>query len=256
MKKMALPLTAVMAAIVLSSGVALAATITCQSGVDCFGTNNADTLEGTASYDKIYGRGGADTLKGVGGSFDALYGQSGGDRLFGGTGKDLLVGGAGKDALSGGSGVDQYYFGDGWGKDSITEKAALGNTIKFFNDPYTGGLVTYDLIVDLRSGAGPEARNTSGTNTINWGGNVIDVVASGDGDDRITGNAAANALHGNGGADTISGGDGDDEIWVIDSFTGDTVHCGAGEDTVVYDVDPVTLVSDVINSDCEHLEPY
>ena len=259
MKKIALLLASITGALLLFSGVALAATITCQARLDCMGTNNADTLEGTAGKDLMHARAGGDTLKGFG-EMDYMYGQGGADSLLGGPALDDLIGGAGNDELRGGAGADFYFFGDGWGKDTITDEATPKTQLSFL-DPYAG-TATANLVVDLVSGSGPEAKNASGTNTINWGGNVIFSVVSGNGRDHITGNALANVINANGGADTISGkagddtmigGDGDDEIDVDDQSFGDSVYCGAGEDTVYYDRDTYAgFLQDYVASDCEH----
>lgn len=120
-------LTAIVAALMLSSGAALAVTKTCETRVDCFGTSDPDTLKGTDDgNDFIYGRGGADTIKGFGeeAALDYLYGQGGPDKISDGSGPDALIGGAGNDELSGGVDFD-YYFGSGWGDDSISDGAAL-----------------------------------------------------------------------------------------------------------------------------------
>jgi len=254
-------LAAILGTLLLSSGIALAATISCQVGLDCLGTKKADTLTGTASLDDIYGRGGGDTLRGLG-ETDRLLGQSGKDRLLGGPTYDYMVGGAGNDALSGGGGPDEYYFGDGWGKDTITDTTTPNTKVRF-HDLQAGTPNTEGVIVDLISGVGPEAKDESGANTINWDGSVIDSVFGGDGDDRITGNGYANRIGGGDGADTIQGDegddlvygqDGDDEIHVDDGSTGDAVHCGAGEDTVSFDAfGPYGFIRDSIDPDCEHL---
>jgi hypothetical protein len=68
--------------------------------------------------------------------------------------------------------------------------------------------------------------NTSGTNTVNWEGNVSSDVSSGGGDDQITGNTLGNQLSGYTGADTIFGMGGNDEIDVMDETPDDTVDCG------------------------------
>jgi Ca2+-binding RTX toxin-like protein len=252
MRRSLLLLSTMTLMLLLAAGVALAVTKQCQADVDCFGTKRADTLNGTDGSDFIYGRGRADTLSGFG-AFDQLYGQGGADKLFGSSGNDQLIGGSGKDALGGGEGIDTYYFGDGWGKDSLSDYVSSTNEIRFSSVPYQGVVVTNDLIIDLTSGTGPEVRNASGTNTINWEGNVIDDVQSGYGDDEIMGNASANLIVGAGGADTIFGEGGDDEIRVNDNSTGDIVHCGEGDDTVLYDANLV--LSDSIDSDCEHPIP-
>lgn len=48
-----------------------------------------------------------------------LYGNGGDDKLFGGTGNDILDGGAGNDELTGGYGDDTYFWGKGYGNDTI-----------------------------------------------------------------------------------------------------------------------------------------
>lgn len=218
-------LATIVAALTLSSGMALAATIACQAGVDCLGTKEADVLKVTAGKDRIYARGGGDTLRSFG-EADESYGQGGNDRQFGGLGDDFMIGGVGHDALSGGGGLDGYYFGDGWGKDTLTDDATSENMIlmRAFGPgvPY----VTDDLVVDLRSGDGPEVRNVGGTNTIDWEGNTINEIDGGAGDDHITGNALANELFGGPGEDELSGGGGDDELIAMDGSPDDTVDCG------------------------------
>jgi hypothetical protein len=127
-RRAVLLLTAIVAALLLSSGVASAITKTCEASVECFGTSDPDTLKGTDDGNEfIYGRGGADTIKGFGeeAALDYLYGQGGPDKIFGGSGPDALFGGAGNDELSGGVDFDYYYFGSGWGDDSISDGAGL-----------------------------------------------------------------------------------------------------------------------------------
>ena len=254
-RRLALLLGLIVGALALSSGVALAATMTCATEIDCVGTNGADTLEGTAGKDIMHARAGADTLKGFA-NVDLLYGQGGTDTLLGGPDHDSLIGGVGNDALKGGGGADAYYFGDGWGRDSITDTAAPGTEVRFDSDVDAEAYVTDNVIVDLISGAGPEAKDASGTNTINWDGSVVDTVYGGNGDDQITGNASANLILGDGGSDTVYGGEGDDDIHVYDGYATDTVHCGPGEDTVSFDVGPYGVVSDLIAKDCEHLDAH
>ena len=58
------------------------------------------------------------------GSGEIMYGQRGRDTLSGGSEVDYLIGGAGNDKLQGGGGAELYFFGPGWGKDSITDTAA------------------------------------------------------------------------------------------------------------------------------------
>jgi len=225
MKRTLQILTAILAALMLSSGMALAATVTCQAGVDCLGTRKADDLKGTAGKDHIYGRGGGDTLRGFGDS-DELQGQFGKDRLFGGPEKDFLIGGPGNDALGGGGGDDWYYFGNNWGKDTITDDATSANAILMRDFGPGTPFVTDNLIIDLRASEEPEVQNVSGTSTIDWEGNAIYEVDGGAGDDEITGNPLDNSLFGGPGEDTLFGRGGDDEIIAMDGSPDDTVDCG------------------------------
>jgi Ca2+-binding RTX toxin-like protein len=254
-KRILLLLFTVAGALLVSSGMALAAAITCQIGADCLGTKNADTLEGTAERDYIYARGGGDTLRGLG-EFDELYGQSGADKVFGGPGNDSLIGGSGQDTLSGGGGIDLYYFGPAWGEDSINEGARLTYGVAFDGGSFFHGTnvtesVTDGLTIRFVPGAGPEVKTGDGANTVNWESNVIRFAVGGAGDDEITGNNLGNVIVGRGGDDTIRGAGGDDEVDVADGSDGDVVDCGEDliggpdNDGVHYDL------GDVVSSNCE-----
>src|SRR5829696_7662216 len=76
--------------------VSSAAYIECADFGVCYGTDEADDMNGTAGYDEMRGREGGDDIRG-GGS---------GDDLFGGMGRDFLKGGGGADAVHGGPGND------------------------------------------------------------------------------------------------------------------------------------------------------
>jgi len=129
--------------------------------------------------------------------------------------------------LAGGEANDWYYFGDGWGKDSVTYDQASANELHFRNGPSSNAFVTEELVITLNAGEGPEVTDTSGTNTINWEGNVIYQVIGAEGDDQITGNALSNLLTGGpAGTDTIFGRAGNGEIDVLDGSPDDTVDCG------------------------------
>ena len=265
-------LVAMGAALVLSSGAALAITKHCvkengNATQSCVGTKDADTLRGTTMTDFMYGRGGNDTLVGYSGG-DYLHGQGGRDTLLGGKNPDGLSGGRGNDTLDGGSHGDYYYFDTrGWGKDRIIDTVEPGsgefddNSVSF--NGRSGG-----VIVNLASDSGPipEVRSKSDdSGTVNWDGDVIDDVSDSPGDDTINGNSANNHIYAHGGGtDTISTGDGDDLIYVTtpdqdDASEGDIVECGEGNDTVRRDPpDPATGdPGDTIAADCENqLEPH
>ncbi|MFY9315042.1 MAG: putative Ig domain-containing protein [Burkholderiales bacterium] len=91
------------------------------------GTEDADTLRGSAAEDTIWGDDGDDILLGRGND-DELRGQAGSDILgagagddeaHGGPGDDIVAGEKGSDALRGGPGSDVYLFNYGDGEDSI-----------------------------------------------------------------------------------------------------------------------------------------
>lgn len=90
----------------LIAGAALAATITCpNSGNDCVGTPDGDTMNGTPGRDVMVGEAGKDTLKGFDGD-DSLEGGEGEDTVYAGAGDDsgfaeTVYGGPGDDDIDG-----------------------------------------------------------------------------------------------------------------------------------------------------------
>lgn len=213
------------AALALSSGVALAVTRQCKTGVPCYGTKERDLMKGSAGNDSMYGKGSGDTLKGFGGS-DILRGQGRSDRLFGGSGGDFLYPGPGNDASEGGGdAMDRYLFeavDNKWGRDTITDTAdsdndpSTGNTVQFYD---LSTQLTIALVSDPLS---PEVKNASGKSTVNWSNNAIDrVYSESKGDDTIYGNSAANGLITRGGDDDVHAGAGNDYIDVRDNADGD-----------------------------------
>ena len=131
-------------ALLVASGVAMAASISCPNAPDgfCYGTNAGDGMYGTDFVDKMYGFHGADLMYGYdsadrmyGGDEigwrdkirgqrgedlvqgnrgdDALYAGNGDDTAYGGRGDDLIQGGYGNDVLSDGYGADRVNARDG-----------------------------------------------------------------------------------------------------------------------------------------------
>ena len=241
-------LVAMGAALVLSSGLALALnTIRCEQpeNLYCQGTGGDDRMLGTDGWGSMVAGGGDDVLRGFG-EGDSLNGEEGDDRLFGGTGVDSLIPGPGNDASRGGPGSDDYtVWPDAWGHDTITDTAISDD------DPSTGNgasltTVGESLTINLVSSSeDPDVTNASGTATVNWSDNVIDNTTGGQKDDTIYGNDAANFIEASGfytdapsGDDTIFAGGGDDTIGVVDydgNTKGDRVDCGEGTDTVHYE---------------------
>ena len=254
-------------ALVVASGVAWAATISCpnRSGNLCVGTDNKDTMTGRdGRTDDMRAKGGADEVRGRGGA-DALSGGPGADTLTGALGKDTLAGAEGPDALKGGSADDTYKFGiNDWGNDTITDTTNSDNdylTGNFAQFGSTSRFLNTELTIDLTSSASaPEVKNGALTGTVNWSNNVIDGVYVGSTtDDTINGNAAANQIVSNIGAssdDTINSGAGNDWISVLDGAGGDAVDCGAGDgDTVYFDAGDTGPNSQQQPINCERLNP-
>ena len=108
-------LAAVLLALGTTAPTALAA-ITCPGG-GFEGTNDDDTLQGTAGVDHITGFGWADTISGSSGN-DELTGFGGADLLAGGRGADIIDAlevanhPPGKDTIRGGRGNDTIYAND------------------------------------------------------------------------------------------------------------------------------------------------
>jgi Ca2+-binding RTX toxin-like protein len=229
-RKAALLVTTMATALVLTSGIALAAVIQC-TGFLCEGTPEADTMTGSTDGNLMRGLGGNDTMRAVEGpvdgdtgvsSGDILEGGSGNDTLDGSAGFDYLEGGAAKDTLDGAAGNDTYRFDEGWGSDSISADVSGVEDRLSFGAPFAS-----PVIVNLVPGPGNEAE--SRTNTLNFPREVvIEHVVGGGVGDSIRGNGSANAIDGMGGNDIMRG------LGAIDKLTGgggkDILDAGAGSD--------------------------
>ncbi len=140
---------------------------------------------------------------------NSLYGLGGKDNLDGGAGADMLYGGSGDDSYTVDNVGDEVFEAAGEGKDAV--KAS----------------VTFTLSANV------EDLTLTGSAAINGTGNG--------GDNKLTGNAAANVLYGLGGTDKLDGGAGADmlyggdgnDTYVVDN-AGDQVfeNAGEGNDTV------------------------
>jgi Ca2+-binding RTX toxin-like protein len=254
-----------LALLVMASGIALAAVVTCPTGANglCEGTNQNDTLNGTIGPDDMRGLRGKDTLN-AGADLDTLGGGRGQDTLNGEADNDQLNGGPADDALNGGAGDDSYIFANNWGKDKISDDPALG---QFDRISFT--LVTNPVRINLvPSTSRPEAR--SGENTVNLGATVsfaeLDGGSAGDsvmgtakgeflnanqGNDTINGRGGIDTLVGMDGKDTLVGGSGGDSfeagpgadiIKAADNAV-DQIDCGGGRDTVFFDQGMDTLTN-------------
>lgn len=188
MRRSVLALSVMIAALLLASGLALAATlnpVNCQVGVICNGTSGDDRIVGTSR---------ADTMRG----------RAGNDRILGRDGNDRISGDAGGDTINGEGGMDIYTFANGWGTDTLSDTAGA-DTLNFSS-------VTMSLGINLTSTSDAEVNSADSLHTVNWSGDVVENITGGSNDDTIRGNAAANVMRGGSGFDDIYGGGGNDII--------------------------------------------
>ena len=151
-------------ALALAAGTALAAEVNCIADNLCFGTNDHDTMHGSAGKDFMEGNSGGDTLYGLNGA-DLLRGDNltngtphGNDKLYGGSGPDSIGGYGGNDLLIGGRGNDTIYAWESNlanpGRDTV--KAGRGNDTIYDDDDHKDKIdcgkgvdeVTYDAGLD------------------------------------------------------------------------------------------------------------
>jgi Ca2+-binding RTX toxin-like protein len=161
-------------------------------------------------------------IENVGGGFgnDRITGSSAANVLDGGFGDDRLDGGAGADTINGGPDTDTVAYNT--------------RTVSVFVD--------LDNVAD--DGASGEKDNVR---------DDVENIIGGSAADTLTGSRYANRLMGNGGNDTLSGldgddtlvghagrdtlrgGNGDDILIASDSFIGDILDGGLGDDLAVTD---------------------
>lgn len=170
------------------------------------GSENPDTLLGTAL---------ADTLLALGGD-DLLFGYDGNDLLNGGDGDDFLYGGSGDDTLVGGAGED-FFYGQS-GNDVVSyATASVGLTLNLTDTMESTADARGDFFFSIDSFI------LSGFDDVLIGTNAVE---------RVNGGAGNDLLQGFGGADRLVGGTGDD---MLDGGAGaDTLIGGGGFDTASY----------------------
>ena len=218
-----------------------------------------DTLRQQA----LVGSSGNDSIQGYAGN-DRIDGLAGDDTLIGRAGDDTLIGGSGNDSLTGGDGQDSYLLESGFGRDTVVNSDAaqgydrdgnfgwVGNTdrVQFgagiSPDQVLLGRSGLDLLMafngstDLLRVASwfgsaqarvEELRFADGTV---WSPAVISQLLNipSDGDNQLSGYAAADVLRGAAGADILSGGAGND---TLDGGAGnDWLAGGNGADTYIF----------------------
>ena len=170
----------------------------------------------------------------------SLHGFGGNDTLIGGAADDFLMGDGqgspGNDVIRGGGGNDAISLalgGTSYGNDSIDGGAGIDIVIL----DGAGSAVVADLQAGTLSGGGGSATLAG-----------IENFSSGGGNDRLTGNGAANNLFSGTGNDTLLGAGGDDSLqgdlgndelfggdgndFVSDFGGGGLISGGAGNDTL------------------------
>ena len=171
------------------------------------GTDDDDSLVGSAGVDEIFALNGNDTIQSLDGN----------DTIYAGYGDDVIFAGSGDDSIDGSTGHDHINADQG-------------------NDTVTGGS-GYDTIT---GGTGADHLNgDAGADIVN-GVDGDDTLTGGDGSDTLIGGAGADILNGGAGKDqlsdidgggTLSGDAGDDTIQLFDTLINDTtVTGGAGQD--------------------------
>jgi Ca2+-binding RTX toxin-like protein len=223
MRKVVLLIATMALALLMASGVALAATFTCTTN-PCNGTSVADVITGTVNAETINGQGGNDTISARDAN-DILSGGPGNDSMNGELGNDSLNGGTNNDTLNGGSGNDTYKFSNSWGADTIPSDAGGVDTLNFsaLTAAFTGGL---GMKLDLNTMTAP-CSSTSGA-CVSVGGNFIENMVGTQFNDGLTGNSLANTFTGNAGNDVLLGSEGND---TLKGVTGDdTMAGGTGND--------------------------
>ncbi|MEV8466849.1 hypothetical protein AB0T83_08675 [Fluviibacterium sp. DFM31] len=171
------------------------------TGLLLFGDDGDDTLTGGSGNDVLIGGNGNDTLSGMGGN-DVLLGNAGNDSFDGGAGNDILfIGENGDVVFDGGAGFD---------------KAVVSNAA--------------GLTLSVGSWAGVERINgLTGNDTIDATGLATGVtIASGAGDDVVTGGSAGDVIFAGTGNDTLLGAGGADAL--IGAAGNDRLDGGAGGD--------------------------
>lgn len=215
-------------------------------------TTNRVRIDAAGSSDVIRGSGGL----GAGTPFQVpmhLYGAAGDDQLTGGDAPDTIgfqgaiSTDAGNDTMAGGAGADA--LGSDVGNDTIDGGADV-DSLSYFNAPAG---VTLDL-----ASAGPQNTGGGGTDTVAG----VENVGGSNFADTLLGDAAANALRGEGNGDTLdgragvdtllgdSGGAFGDDTFMLRDGGPDSANCGPGADAVTADLAGV----DTIDASCETID--
>jgi Ca2+-binding RTX toxin-like protein len=240
-RKTVLLLASMAVALLLASGVAVAAAII-----------------GTPSDDRLVGTPGADSIDGLAGD-DTIYTRGGNDTVSAGAGRDYLRDARpdfstptpGDVTMEGGPGSDVLYiddFGGRRGNDKATLSGGRGSD--FFHHANTDGN-------DVISGGPGEERYLTGAvgNDVISGGSGSDYpLQGGEGADKVSGGPGNDVLaesvdiseFDDSDLDVLSGGGGNDLVYARERPAAkDIIGCGGGFDRAVADT------KDIVSRDCE-----
>ena len=190
MRRTVLLVAATVLALIIASGVALAATFTCTTN-PCNGTSGPDTITGTVNAETING-------------------QAGNDGISARDGNDQINGGANNDTTNGGNGNDTYKFANSWGADRISADSAGVDTLNFstLTATFTGG----NGITSNLNGHGTTLCPSTANGCLSVAGAFIENVVGTAFADTLTGNPSNNKLTGGAGNDGMGGGAGNDQL--------------------------------------------
>ncbi len=208
--------------IVFDDGVKLSLSV---AGIEITGTENEDSILGSAVGDTIWAGTGNDYVDGGAGN-DEIWVQAGDNSVWGGAGDDIIHGGAGVDDLWGSLGNDTI-TGDAGddklvgneGNDNLSGGSGNDRIWGYEDDDFLSGGLDHDTL---------------------YGGDGADTLSGDDGDDVLYGEAGDDIIHGGTGNDYATGGLGHDVLYGgagNDSLWGrednDTIYGGAGADYLV-----------------------
>ena len=187
-RRVVLVVAAVVGTLVVGSGVALAANITC--GVNpCLGTNDPDTITGNSNYNEVYAAAGN----------DVVYAYGAGDTVFGDEGNDIVDGYPGQDVIYGGPDGDGSASGTSFSETLNLEGGEDSDVVRGGGGP--------DFI-DAAEHDSPDEFPTT---------QPVDYSYGGGGNDRIK------TVDGN--EDIIDCGKGTSDVARIDKKIDDVTHC-------------------------------
>jgi Ca2+-binding RTX toxin-like protein len=242
MRRPVLLVAATVLALIIASGVALAATFTCTTN-PCNGTSGQDTITGTVNAETING-------------------QAGNDGISARDGNDQINGGANNDTTNGGNGNDTYKFANSWGADRISADSAGVDTLNYsaLTATFTGGNgVTSNL-----NGHGTTLCPSTANGCLSVAGafieNVVgtafaDTLSGNPSKNKITGGAGNDSMLGESGNDKMDGNLGDDQYFFTNNWGAETVLDTGGVDRIAWNNPATTGPNLTVNLNSRDTSP-